>query len=212
MAPFPLRPELRPTLPELLAPYWRRLSGRGRAAIAASAVLLVVIVVGAALTLQDPHYGNPGPPPFSFTYKGLYRVPAPKGAFVEVDRVKDGRVDASFVVEPLTLPPYAGSLTGELPLYSAGVIHQLELRDPQAALTGAGKTRINKVPGYGFTYTTSDAGGTIYGRDILLLPNVPGVRVGVVMVMRERPGGALTSSTLVGADGILQNPVRSFKF
>ena len=208
---IPLRPQWRPTLPELLAPRWRRVPRRGQRAAIAGGVLLLALIAGGVLAILPPGYSRGGSPSFSFTYRGLSRAPAPPGAYVQVRRLVDGRLDASFVVDPLELPPYPGSVTGELPFYAAGLIRDDERADPGFQLTGEGKSRINMVAGYSFTYVTVRAGETFYGREILLLPNVPSVRRGVLMLLLERPGGKLTSSTDMGLDGVLQNPVRSFQ-
>ena len=54
-------------------------------------------------------------------------------------------------------------------------------------LRGEGKTRVNTVPAYAVSYTAQIAGRTVYGRDILLLPEQPGARAGVHIVMLSAP-------------------------
>ena len=93
------------------------------------------------------------------------------GGYVKVQRRRaDGSLEDSFAVEPLQLPPYSGELSGELPLYATGYIRGLARRDPDFVLRGEGKTRVNGVPAYHVLYTAVVEGRTMYGRDVLLLP------------------------------------------
>ena len=54
-------------------------------------------------------------------------------------------------------------------------------------LRGEGKTKVNTMPAYAVFYTTVLEGRTMYGRDVLLLPERPGAREGVDIVMLTRP-------------------------
>ena len=81
-------------------------------------------------------------------------------------------------------------------------------------LRGEGKTRVNTVPAYAVAYTAQIAGRTVYGRDILLLPEQPGARAGVHIVMLSAPtaNSQVTSPLLVGTAGVLERPLETFTF
>jgi hypothetical protein len=212
MASIPLKPEHGPTLGELLAPRWHGASRFVQAIVVAAGVGLLVLAVGVALTLENAHYSHGGPTPFSFSYRGLYRtVPAP-GEYVQVRSPADGPLRNSFAVGPLRLPAYTTSLSAELPLYAASYIAGLRHRYTGFVLRGEGKTRVNTVPAYTVAYTAQIMGRTVYGRDILLLPERPGARAGVHIVMLSSPSRQVTSPLLVGTAGVLERPLETFTF
>jgi len=179
-------------------------------------VLLLAIVVGVALTLENAGYSHGGKLPFSFAYRGLYRVKADGGAFVRVEeRSPGGALKYSYEVYPLSLPPYSGSVWGELPRYASGYIEELRRSEPAFTLSGEGKSKLtNEHTGYQVTYTTRVDGQKMYARNVLLLPETPGVREGVVIAM-------LTASTAttqvktpseVAETGVLLRPLKTFTF
>jgi hypothetical protein len=209
---IPLKPEYGPTLGRALAPRWRAASTPLRVLAVAAGASLVALVVAAALTLQDAQLSHGGPVPFNFRYRGLYRAAPDPGGYARVAAPRNGPLGNSFAVEPLRLPPYSGSLTGELPLFASDHIRALAARVSGFDLQGEGKTRVNTVPAYSINYSARLGGRLVYGREILLLPDVPGVRDGVDIVMLSRPSASITSSALVGTVGVLQLPLRSFAF
>jgi hypothetical protein len=216
MAAVPIKPQYGPTLGRLLSPRWRAASRRVRVAVIGACVGVVALVVGAVLTLENATYSHGGSVPFSFSYRGLYRVRPDPGGYVKVQRRHaDGSLEDSFAVEPLTLPPYAGSLSGELPLYAAGYIRALAARYGEFVLRGEGKTRLLKtVPAYNVLYTARVEGHTMWGRDVLLLPERPGVRRGVAIVMLTSPtaNAQITSPLEVANAGVLSRPLKTFSF
>jgi hypothetical protein len=114
MAAVPIKPEYQPTLGRLLAPRWRAASPLLRAAAIVSLLGLAVLIPAAVLTLQNASFSHGGKVPFSFSYRSLYRAPPDPGGWVKVQRHGPrGQLQDSFAVEPLTLPPYAGGLSGE---------------------------------------------------------------------------------------------------
>lgn len=215
MPAVPLKPEYRPTLAQLLAPGWRRASGGVRLLVMALAAAFVVGVAALTLTLLPAHISYGGPVPFGFSYKGLYRVAPGAGEDVRVTRHSaSGRLLDSFAVAPLTLPPYAGGLSGELPLYAVGYIHSLAQGYAGFELRGEGKTRVNMAPAYNVYYSVLLAGERMYGRDVLLVPERPGAREGVAISMLTSPqsSGQVTSPQLVATAGLLYKPLRTFSF
>jgi hypothetical protein len=112
------------------------------------------------------------------------------------------------------LPPYQGSLTGELPLYAAGYIRALQRRYADFELRGEGKTRVNTVPAYSIFYTARVQGRTMYGRDVLLLPQRDGARRGVDIVMLTAPHASsqVKSPSEVANAGPLNMALHSFSF
>jgi hypothetical protein len=213
MAAVPIKPEYGPTLGRLLSPRWRAASRWTRGLVWALVVAVIALAVGAFLTLENAHYSRGGRVPFSFNYRGINRVAAVPGEWVRLERrAADGRLRDSYSVRPLTLPPYAGSLTGELPLYAASYIRALRSRDADFVLRGEGKTRVNTVPAYQVVYTTRVAGRTMFGRDVLLVAQRPGEREGVNIVMLTSPtaNAQVTSPLEVASAGVLLKPLKTF--
>lgn len=212
MASIPLKPEYGPTLGELLAPRWHAASRLVRAIVVAVCLGLLALAVGAALTLENAHYSHGGPAPFSFSYRGLYRTAPAPGEYVQVRSPARGTLRNSFAVGPLRLPAYTTSLSAELPLYASSYIDGLRHRYTGFVLRGEGKTRVNTVPAYTIAYTAQIEGRTVYGRDVLLLPERPGGRAGVHIVMLSAPSSQVSAPLLVGTAGVLERPLETFTF
>jgi hypothetical protein len=214
MAALPMKQGYGPTLGALLAPRWRAATTRVRRTLAGIALALVALAIAVVLTLLNPVYSHGGPVPFTFPYRGLYRVAAEPGGYVRVEkRGPSGRLDYSFAVDPLVLPAYRGELTGELPIYAATYIRALLRRDPGAVIRGEGKTRVNSVPAYDVLYTATVDGIAMYGRDVLLLPERPGVRRGVTIVMltARHATKQVAGPIEVATTGVLFGPLRGFQ-
>jgi hypothetical protein len=215
MVAVPMKPEYGPTLGRLLSPRWRAASAPLRAAVIAAGLGLLALLIVAALTLENASYAHGGKVPFSFAYRSLYRVAPDPGGYVKVERRRaGGTLEDSYAVEPLVLPPYSGELSGELPVYAAGYIRSLEQRDTGFMLRGEGKTRVNAVPAYQVLYTAVVEGRTMYGRDVLLLPEHRGAREGVEIVMLTSPtaNSQVDSPLEVASTGVLLRPLKTFTF
>ena len=213
MAAVPIKPQYGPTLGRLLSPRWQAASVLTRAIVIAACAGALALIAGAVLTLENATFAHRGRVPFSFSYRSLYRVPADPGGYVKVQRHRGGgTLEDSFAVQPLTLPPYAGALSGELPVYAEGYIRRLASRDEAFVLRGEGKTRVNSVPAYHVLYTARVDGQTMWGRDVLLLPDRPGAREGVDIVMLTSPtaNAQVTSPLEVASAGVLQRPLKTF--
>jgi hypothetical protein len=213
MVAVPIKPEYGPTLGRLLSPRWRAASPLVRGLVRAAAVGLIALAVGAFLTLENAHYSHGGSTPFSFSFRGLSRVAPEPGEYVRLERHSSGgRLEDSYAVRPLTLAPYTGEQTGELPLYAAGYIAHLRANDRGFVLRGEGKTRVNAVPAYQVVYTTLLDGREMYGRNVLLLPQRPRARHGVSIVMLTSPtaDAQVTSPSEVASEGVLLRPLKTF--
>jgi hypothetical protein len=209
MASLQVRRELGPTLPELLAPRWRAASRGRRAAAVAIAIAVVAVLAGTALTLLNSHYSRGGRVPFSFSYRGLYRVPAGPGEYVRLQNPRTGTPHQLFAVRPLHLAPYQGSQTGALPLYAGSYLRSLPSRYPGFSFFAEGKVRLNGQNGYQVEYWLTVGGREQYGRDVLLLPQRDGARDGVILVMHTRPGGKVIDPSTVGSVGALSVALHS---
>jgi hypothetical protein len=215
MVAVPMKPEYGPTLGRLLSPRWRAASPLARWAAIAAGVGLFVLILLAGLTLENSTFSHGGRVPFSFSYRSLYRVAPDPGGYVKVQRrSSNGRLKDSLAVEPLRLPPYSGTLSGELPLYATGYTKVLRQRYAHFVLRGEGKTKVNTIPAYAVFYTTVLEGRTMWGRDVLLLPERPGAREGVDLVMLTSPtaNSQVKSPMEVASTGVLLRPLRTFAF
>ena len=134
----------------------------------------MVLAIAVALTLLPATYSYGGAAPFHFSYRGLYRTTPKPGESCGSSAARAGGWRTPIAVSPLRLPPYAGGLSGELPLYASGYIDGLSGKFDGFVLRGEGKTRVNTVPAYNVLYTATVEGREMYGRDVLLLPERDG--------------------------------------
>jgi hypothetical protein len=213
MASIPVKPEYGPTLGRLLAPRWHAAPALVRRAVIAAGVGLVALAVGLVLTLEPARYSHGGSLPFSFSYKGLYRTAPDPGGYVKLTTADHDRgLRYSYAVAPLSLPPYSGGVSGELPVYASGYGERLAARYPAFTPRGEGKTRVNKVPAYQVLFTATIEGHEMYGRAVMLLPERPGARQGVSIVMLSRPSKSEDSPSEVASEGVLLRPLKTFAF
>src|ERR1700676_474170 len=164
----PVKPEFGPTLPQLLAP---RIDSLPRIAGRIAAVLAVLVVAAAvlfALRNHDPVYSHSGPAAtrFSTSYSRVMTLePTPPGALVLLEqRSKSGSLLASFEIKTLHLPRYSGEMSGLLPVMAINFMPRLVASDPTVLVQTEGRTRINFVPGYTFTYQRTINGTVYWGR------------------------------------------------
>jgi hypothetical protein len=216
MVALPMKSEYGPTLGRLLAPRWNVAPRLARLAAITIGVGLVVVLIGAGLTLENARYSHGGPVPFSFAYRDLYRVPPEPGGYVKVEsRWPNGELKYSYAVDPLRLPPYSGELTAEIPLFATSYVNALSRRYRDFALSGEGKSKINNtLTGYQVAYSAILDGEPVYGRDILMVPQGSGVRDGVVIRILAATSAnvQVTSPREVAQTGILLRPLKTFSF
>jgi hypothetical protein len=217
MAAVPIKPQYGPTLGRLLSPWWRAASPLARLLVSAACVAVLVLVAGTILTLLNATYSHAGKLPFSFSYRSLYRVHPDPGDYIKLERHRgDGTLEDSFAVRPFTLPPYAGELSGELPLFAEQYIRTLSSRYSEFVLRAEGKTRFNTrastTPAYHVLYTARVDGQTMWGRNVLLFPSRAHTREGVEIVMLTSPtaNAQVRSPLEVASAGVLQRPLKTF--
>jgi hypothetical protein len=212
VASVPLKPQYGPTLGRLLAPRWNAAPRALRGVVIAAGCGLVVFAIALTFTLLPAKFSYGGAAPFHFSYRSLYRTTPKPGEIVRIERRAGGRLEDSYAVSSLRLPPYAGGVSGELPLYASDYIGGLRGKFAGFVLRGEGKTRVNTVPAYDVLYTATVEGREMYGRDVLLLPERTGVRDGVAIEMLSRPSVHITSPLEVGTEGVLEKPLKTFTF
>ena len=181
----------------------------------AAGVGLLALIVAAALTLENATFSHGGRVPFSFSYRGLYRGPRPRG-------VRQGAA-------PSLGRPAGGLLRGRAAAAAAllrrplgraaavcGGLHQGA--GPSATRTSSCAARARpgstRSPPTHVFYTAVLEGQTMWGRDVLLLPERPGAREGVDIVMLTSPtaNSQVKLPTEVGSAGVLLRPLRTFSF
>jgi hypothetical protein len=212
MVAVPIKPQYGPTLDQLLASRWHRASAIVRGAVIAACAGVLALILAVALTLENATFSHGGRVPFSFSYRGLYRVAPDPGGYVKIQRRHGGRLEDSFAVERLRLPAYSGEVSGELPLYAAPHVLALSRRYPNFVLRGEGKTSVPPIPAYNVFFTTVVEGRRMYGREALLVPERPGSRDGVDIVMLSyAPAGTRLSSLYeLASGGVLSRPFKTF--
>ena len=215
MAADPLvRPEYGPSLPALLE---ARLGVRRRITIGIAVALLVVAGVAVLLATRggDKRYVNHAKPVFNLRYApdALRReTPLPGWSFV-LDSHRGGKFVQSIAVRPLTLPPHAGGVSAFMPVYVDAYERAMGRTLTDFKAIDEGKARINTAPGYQITYTAERDGRTVFGRDVLLVPeDVPGAREGAVVRLLQTHAAGVHDARFVGTVGAIKKPYRSFRF
>jgi hypothetical protein len=213
--PLPVRPGFGPTLPELLPPRLRR---PALLALALLGVLLVVLALGRRDAGEQREVVRE---PIAFNLRHadtLPRVKAGPGELLRLEqrRGASGLFLQSFAVTALTLPPYAGSPGGELPIVAEGLKHTLGERFRDVALVREGRMRINEQPGYEVVFTArSAAGRRLYGRWVMLVPGTDPPtpqRRGITLQLLGTPAAGIPNGDSTGDAGGLKLPLRSFRF
>ena len=208
-----VRPEFGPSLPALVQ---ARLGVPARVLKIAAALLvaavLAVVLFGAAKS-RDERFTREAAPAFNLRWSSaaLHRRQVPGAMFV-LDSRRGDLFLQSYTVQRLVLPRYSGAVSALLPTYAAGHIARLRKRFPGFQLADEGKARINEAPGYQVGYRFKRGERTVYGRDVLLIPDEPGVREGVVLRLLQTNAAGAHQPADVGAVGALKKPLRSFRF
>ncbi|MCP9490828.1 MAG: hypothetical protein MSC31_13280 [Solirubrobacteraceae bacterium MAG38_C4-C5] len=205
-----VRPGLGPSGPDLL----RRLPRAVRAALAVGALALAGLVVWWATlgaTAGETWVVVEDPFTFNLTYGDEFERVQGDGA-LDLERVReDGLFVSSFAVRDLTLPPYEGNAAGVLPLLATFHVRELRERFEGFELVEEGRTRVNFVPGYEVVFQYDLGERTVYGRDVFLVPEVPGLRAGAQLELRATPTSGTPNAESIGDVGAIRLPFRSFR-
>jgi hypothetical protein len=212
-----VKPQYGPTLAELLFPRWRAASAgqRGLLGIVALAVVAAAIAVVVTRPRSSSFVYRGAPVAFNLTYPSPLRAVAVRaGADMRVEtRSPTGRLLDWFEVDPLRLGPYSGEISGQLPVFATAYIAGLARRIPGFVLQSETKTRINQTAGYSVTYSGRVAGQVMYGRAVMLVATLTGLRDGVILNMGIVPSPSLDPTPdQVGSADVLEKPLRSFRF
>jgi hypothetical protein len=219
----PVKTQYGPTLPQLLAP---RIDGLPRIVariLAVAAVVALALIVALALRLREPVYSFHGPPAslrFSTKYsRTLTREPTPPGGPLLLSLRQDSSVGlaASFQITTIHLPAYNGEISGLLPVVAAGLIDHLQASDQTFVLWSQGRTRINLIPGYTFTFQRMVSGRPYWGRYVLLTPDISGDREGLELSMLTDPALLSAAKPPISPDsvatvGVLFDPLERLRF
>jgi hypothetical protein len=222
--------EHRPTLADLLRPRLARAPRWVRLALGAVAVLVALFVlwrVFAGGSSGETRYVHKAGVVFNFHYPGaMHAVASRSPEIIRVERRRGSLFLDSFAVEPLSLPPFRGDVSGELPVYAEREIAALRNRFPREfELTREGKARVNAVPGYDVQFRARLGKRRLFGR-LVLLPEPAGEdladtsgelenarsRRGARLLMLATPASGAVRPRDVGARGNLKTPFRSFRF
>jgi hypothetical protein len=185
--------------------------------IATVAVLALVAVIALALLLRTSEQPGTrvvhrGPIAFNLRYTGpLKQVAAGPGELLRLESRQGGKLQASFVVEPLKLPAYSGDVGGTFPVVMSREQDALRARFPGLEPVEEGKARVNQVPAYSATFRASRK-PRLYGREVLLAAPQPGSRDGFKITMLATPEGGADKAGDVAARGVLKTPYRTFRF
>jgi hypothetical protein len=210
-----VKPEFGPTLPALLAPRLRAMPAPARAALALLAVGVVAVVAWLLLRTPPGEHAVVVTKPIAFNL--IYNDPLQRDAPIppEVLRLATppGAADPQrLTVRPLHLPAYKGDPSGFLPLYTEQVVADLATRFTGFVRRGDGRTRVLDTPGYAIIFQAREHGRTVYGRDVLLVPDQPGARDGLDVLLVSARSAAVPNAVTVGASGLLKTPLRSVRF
>ncbi|MCW3003916.1 MAG: hypothetical protein JWQ20_3214 [Conexibacter sp.] len=208
-----VRPELGPTLPELLGPRVRGLPRVVRFALVAVGLLVVALLLWALLLRGGGAMAKRAvivraPIAFNFVYRAPFSKQAPQAG--ELARV--GSKEQSFSVRELRLPAYRGDAAGFLPLYAAQQQAAMERGLPGFRWRSDGRANVNKQQGYEIVFQYRRPDGALgYGRRVFLLPSVT-ARQGVDIWVRAPRSPAIVRADDVGKNGGLKTSLRSFRF
>jgi hypothetical protein len=206
-----VRPEYGPSLPALL---------RARLGIPArvtTAIALVVVVgaVAAVLVLRggDLAYVHRSAPQFNLRYASvLHRSPPKPGILMQLVGRRGKLFLQSLTVRPLRLPPYRGAVSGLLPVFAEPHVRAVSRRFEGFVALDEGKARIRDAPGYQVGFRARLDGRTVFGREVLLVPNQPGVRDGLVITVLQTHAAGAHAVDDVGTVSAIKKPFRSIAF
>ena len=190
-----VRPEFRPTLPEIIR---RRTGVRERTLVALLAGALVLVLL-AVLVVRPRVDGvtqlvHRDPPVFNVQYDdgALHTVAPRQGELVRLEG-RRGRLAVAVTVSPLRLPAQGGDVAhGVLPAFASGHIESLRTRLDGFQLRYEGRARFNDAPGYEVRFRTGPRGRRAFQNDVLLVPAEDDARGAVLLSLRRELRGRTT--------------------
>jgi hypothetical protein len=208
-----LRPEYGPSLPQLL----RARFGIPTRVVSTAALVLVAGAIAFVLFGRgggEVHLVHRTPAPvFNLRYANvLHRSPARPGVLLELVGRRGGLFLQSMTVRPLRLPAYRGAVSGQLPILAVQRAAVIRRAYPGFTVLDEGKARINDAPGYQIGFQAKRGKRTVYGKEILLLPDEPGARDGVAITLLQTHAAGAHAVDDVGTAGAIKKPFRSFRF
>lgn len=217
MSSLPVKPELGPTLPQLLRPWWRRAPRSARiAAVAAAVVVAILLVLGAVggATSDETQVVVEEPVAFHLRHgAGLDRIDPAQGQLLALEATRGDLFLQSFGVTPLRLAAYEGMPAGELPVAAERLKDRLARRFGEFRLVEEGRITINEVPGYEVVFAArSPDDRRLYGRWVMMVPEEAGAREGVTLELLGTPAAGIPNAEAIGDEGQLKLPLRSFRF
>jgi hypothetical protein len=207
-----VRPEYGPSLPQVLQARF----GVPTRVAGAVVVALVVVAVAVALVARggDVAYLHSGKPVFNLRYSGgaLHKSPPKPGILFQLIGRRGDLFLQSMTVRPLHLPPYRGAVSGLLPVFAEPHVRAVSHRFQDFLPLGEGKARVGDAPGYQVGFRAKLDGRTVYGREILIVPDQPGAREGVVLTILQTNAAGAHAVDDVGTVGAIKKAYRSFRF
>lgn len=215
----PVKKQFAPSLPELLAPRIDSLPRTVLRIIVVGALVVAAAVILLALRLRDPVFSYSGTPAFSTSYsRAMTKQPGAHGPILSLVQHSSVGLEASFQITTLHLPQYHGEISGLLPMMASAMIARMEAANASFVPWSRGRTRINLVPGYSFTFQETIDGRPFWGRDVLITPKISGDRRGLLISMLTDPTPLINTATKpvtpdsVGSVGVLFDPLERLRF
>ena len=206
-----VKPQYGPSLVQMLAP--RPLAVRVAAGALAALLVVAVVVIALRTRADETFVLEREPVTFNLVYGPQFQRVTKAGTVVALSHERNGLFLDSYVVRPLTLPPYRGFAGGTLPVYADGYIERQRRRYPSFDFVSEGRTRVNNGIGYAVTFRSRRGGRTLYVRHLLLVEEESdGLRRGVILELTSTAAAGTPNATEIGNHGALKTPLRSFRF
>jgi hypothetical protein len=211
-----------------------------RAALIAIAALVLVAIAALVIrheaqiktytqTERDATQRGLEPIPFNFDHARKLRIFKPPGDYVQAEWKVNDTLAASISVAPFAVLKQTGLLSGWLPIEATKLERKSARAYDHFRLQFEGRARVNEVEGYQYAFDArlpqpGKRPRQLFGRVVILpepydvgdpgkdYPAGEGPTRGVKLTMLSTRYDNVDSSTVVGDQGILKRPFRSFRF
>ncbi|MSX01917.1 MAG: hypothetical protein F2813_02025 [Actinobacteria bacterium] len=211
--PSIVRPEFGPTLPELLAPRWRRLNRFWRAAIVVACAAIVLVaayaLVGGGSGMRTLKVATPIPITIPYDGAALQQRVAVGNELFRLSTPPSAADPATLSASPITIAPYRGSIEGTLPIVASRLTEQMRRVDPGLIVRGYLPVLVKQRPGYEILFQFKRAGRTRYGRRVIVFADQPGVREGLDILMTSARSLRIPTSEQLGRQPPLRDPYQA---